>query len=64
MSFPAEGVEATYRNSIMEVAQMLDNYHPNNYLIFNLSQRPYDFEKFHYQVCKIQNHYKIIIFNI
>jgi len=47
MSFPAEGVEATYRNDINEVANLINNNHPNShFVIYNLSQRKYDYSKF------------------
>ncbi|PRP87367.1 hypothetical protein PROFUN_01629 [Planoprotostelium fungivorum] len=46
MSFPAEGVESTFRNDIDEVAKMLNESHPNAYMIYNLSERPYEYNKF------------------
>jgi hypothetical protein len=36
MAFPATGIEATYRNDIDEVSRMLQTYHKNNYMIWNL----------------------------
>lgn len=36
MAFPASGIEATYRNDIDEVSRMLETYHKNNYMIWNL----------------------------
>eukprot|EP01120_Amphizonella_sp_Union-15-10_P011593 TRINITY_DN4958_c0_g1_i1.p1 TRINITY_DN4958_c0_g1~~TRINITY_DN4958_c0_g1_i1.p1 ORF type:complete len:136 (+),score=4.91 TRINITY_DN4958_c0_g1_i1:60-467(+) len=42
MGYPASGVEATYRNSLTSVAEMLNTKHPDSYLVFNLSERPYD----------------------
>jgi len=42
MGYPASGVEATYRNSITSVAEMLNTIHRNKYLVINLSERPYD----------------------
>lgn len=50
MSFPASGIEMMYRNNINEVAAFLDEKHPNSYLIFNLSNRKYDYKKFHNMV--------------
>lgn len=42
MGFPSSGVEATYRNPINKVVSMLNLYHPDSYLILNLSARDYD----------------------
>jgi hypothetical protein len=47
MSFPASGFEQTYRNNISDVAAFLDERHKDAYLIFNLSNRKYDYKKFH-----------------
>jgi protein-tyrosine phosphatase len=46
MAFPADGVEATYRNHIDDVAELLRTNHQNHYLIYNLSNRNYDTTKF------------------
>ena len=45
MSYPAAGMESTYRNNLDDVAQMLNEKHPSSYLVFNLSQRAYDYSK-------------------
>jgi hypothetical protein len=50
MAYPAEGIETAYRNSMEEVAGMLDCYHYNHYFIFNLTERGYDAEKLHNRV--------------
>lgn len=50
MAFPAEGVEAAYRNNIDEVARLLKQNHDSHFLLFNLSNREYDFAKFNSQV--------------
>lgn len=50
MSFPASGFEQTYRNRIDDVVEFLDAKHKDHYLIFNLSNRKYDYKKFHNQV--------------
>ena len=50
MSYPADGVESTYRNSTDEVANMLKTYHNEKFLIFNLSERKYDPAKFDHSV--------------
>jgi tensin len=50
MSFPASGLESTYRNSLKDVAKMLQSKHQNNYMVFNVSERSYDTSKFNNQV--------------
>jgi len=50
MSFPASGLESAYRNHIDEVSNLLNEKHPNSYLVFNLSGRPYDFARFNNNV--------------
>ena len=60
MAFPAEGVEATYRNNIDQVAQLLRRKHGQNYILYNLSNRPYDCAKFNGQVinwCGFPDHH-------
>lgn len=47
MGFPASGVESAYRNDIGHVAEMLNARHFMHYMIWNLSQRPYDYGLFH-----------------
>ena len=51
MSFPADGVESTYRNSIHEVSAMLNYRHFNHFMIFNLSERVYDYSILNGLVC-------------
>jgi phosphatidylinositol-3,4,5-trisphosphate 3-phosphatase/dual-specificity protein phosphatase PTEN len=46
MSFPADGVESTYRNDIAEVSRLLSLNHKNRFMIFNLSERTYDDKRF------------------
>ena len=41
MSFPADGIEATYKNNIDDVRVYLDTKHPDNYVVINVSQRSY-----------------------
>jgi protein-tyrosine phosphatase len=50
MGFPASGVEATYRNNINQVAEMLNSRHLNHYMIWNLSERTYDYSLFNNQI--------------
>lgn len=50
MSYPGEGVEGMYRNDITQVAAYLDHKHGDHYMIFNLSERLYNFELFHGRV--------------
>jgi hypothetical protein len=43
-----------------DVAALLDESHPDHYLVFNLSQRVYDYEKFHGRVvdwCGFPDHH-------
>lgn len=50
MSFPAEGLETLYRNDIEEVARLIEKRHTQNYLVFNLSGRGYNYAKFNHRV--------------
>ena len=50
MSYPAEGMESTYRNYIIDVAGMLDHYHEHHYRIYNLTEREYESWRFHHRV--------------
>ncbi|XP_022798833.1 tensin-like isoform X3 [Stylophora pistillata] len=50
MSFPASGLETTYRNNLREVAKMLQTNHQDKYMVFNLSERRYDISKLNHQV--------------
>lgn len=50
MSFPATGLETTYRNDLKDVAKLLKKKHQENYLVFNLSERSYDISKLNNQV--------------
>jgi len=46
MAIPGEGVETTWRNNINEVASMLSHYHAGSFMIYNLSEKQYDYSKF------------------
>jgi phosphatidylinositol-3,4,5-trisphosphate 3-phosphatase/dual-specificity protein phosphatase PTEN len=50
MSFPAQGFEQLYRNSICNVANFLKYKHKKNFRVFNMSGRTYDTSKFDFQV--------------
>ncbi|XP_078621909.1 tensin-3-like isoform X37 [Branchiostoma floridae x Branchiostoma japonicum] len=51
MSFPAGGLESTYRNNLKDVAKMLQTKHGDNYMIFNVSEKRYDISKLNTQGC-------------
>jgi len=50
MSFPGSNIELLYRNSISDVAKLLEKRHGNKYLVYNLSGQAYDYKKFNYNV--------------
>jgi phosphatidylinositol-3,4,5-trisphosphate 3-phosphatase/dual-specificity protein phosphatase PTEN len=51
MSFPAEGMESTYRNDINDVVTFLEGMHRDHYMVYNLTERSYDYSKFS-NVCR------------
>lgn len=51
MAFPAAGLSSAWRNHIDDVANMLNKYHKNHYMIWNLSDKQYDYSKFDDNVC-------------
>jgi hypothetical protein len=53
MSFPATGLESTYRNNLEDVARMLQLKHQDKFMVFNLSDRSYDVTKLNFQVCSL-----------
>jgi hypothetical protein len=60
MSFPAEGMESTYRNHLDDVATMLRERHGGHFQIFNLSERAYNYSKFEDKVqdwCGFPDHH-------
>ncbi|KAH9489463.1 hypothetical protein Btru_046281 [Bulinus truncatus] len=50
MSYPAEGVESAFKNSIDEVRGYLESRHRGCYAVYNLSQRSYRVAKFENRV--------------
>ena len=50
MSYPAQGLEAVYRNKLKDVAELLESKHKDKYLIINVSDRSYDTSFFRNQV--------------
>lgn len=50
MSYPASGIESFYRNPIGQVSKFLKENHGAKYLVFNLSGRTYNYEKFNKMV--------------
>ncbi|XP_076353387.1 cyclin-G-associated kinase-like isoform X2 [Tachypleus tridentatus] len=53
MSFPAEGLESTYRNHIEDVRGLLDTRHRNHYAVYNVSGRTYTSVKFESKVTEV-----------
>ena len=52
MGFPAEGVEAAYRNDMMHVQTFFSRKHPRHYKIYNLcSERAYPSDRFDPGAC-------------
>ncbi|XP_031568083.1 cyclin-G-associated kinase-like [Actinia tenebrosa] len=45
MSFPAEGIESTYKNNIDDVREFLEGKYPDRYFVINISPRKYRTEK-------------------
>ena len=52
MSFPADGIESTYRNSIDDVRLYLDSKFPDHYVVVNISQRLYKVNKLNDRVMR------------
>ncbi|CAD8125086.1 unnamed protein product [Paramecium sonneborni] len=46
MSFPAFGFEITFRNNIDDVVKFLQEHHSDQYMLYNLSNRKYNYENF------------------
>ena len=44
MSFPAEGLEGTWRNNIGHVKEYLDKHHKERYMVYNLTERSYNYD--------------------
>ncbi len=45
MSFPADGIESKFKNSIDEVRTYLDTKYMDHYVVINVSQRLYRVDK-------------------
>ena len=54
MAFPGSGITSLYRNKLIDVANFLNQTHPNNYLILNLSGYIYDIGKFNKVIHKTE----------
>ncbi|XP_059173806.1 cyclin-G-associated kinase-like [Physella acuta] len=50
MSYPAEGMESAFKNSIDDVRNYLESRHRGSYAVYNLSQRGYRVAKFENRV--------------
>ena len=44
MSYPAEGFEGTWRNNINKVREYLDKHHKDHYMVYNLTERTYNYD--------------------
>ncbi|XP_076811741.1 cyclin-G-associated kinase-like isoform X1 [Clavelina lepadiformis] len=53
MSYPADGMEATYKNNIDEVCAYLDSKHKDHYAVYNLTTRQYNAARFHHRVVNL-----------
>lgn len=58
MSYPAEGLESTYRNHVDDVRGLLDARHSGHYAIYNVSGRAYSSVKFNAKVSEAGWHPK------
>jgi len=50
MAMPSEGIQKAFRNSLHDVAALLESEHGNNYMVYNLSEKEYDTSKLNNQV--------------
>jgi len=50
MAMPSEGMQTAFRNSLDDVAGLLQTEHGQNYMVYNLSEKEYDTTKFNDQV--------------
>jgi len=53
MSFPGSGVEAAWRNNIKDTHEMLSAHHEGHFMIYNLTDRKYDYELFNNQIMDV-----------
>ena len=52
MSYPADGIESTYKNNIDDVRDFLEAKYPENYLVINVSPRTYRTDRLSDRVCE------------
>ena len=52
MGLPGSGVQSIWRNNIDVVAKFLKSNHKNHFMIWNLSEKEYDYSKFDNKVQK------------
>jgi hypothetical protein len=52
MGFPAAAVEGMYRNNLEDVAAFFKRKHSGKFLIWNLSEREYDYSRVDNQVLR------------
>lgn len=52
MGIPATGVSTVWRNSLNDVCEFLEARHKGHFMIWNLTENTYDYDKFNNQVNK------------
>ena len=50
MAVPSSGIDGIYRNHIKDVEDFLKTNHPGKFMVWNLSEKEYNEEKFDNQV--------------
>lgn len=50
MGIPATGVSTMWRNNLDEVCEFLETRHKGHFMIWNLTENTYDYDKFNNQV--------------
>lgn len=50
MGIPATGVSTMWRNNLNDVCEFLETRHSEHFMIWNLTENTYDYDKFNNQV--------------